>query len=487
MSKFNQIFNRVLPEIIPTRQENQVIHNIIEELKSYLKARAIELDIEYTSMEPQGSTGIKQTQLRDDFDVDFFIGLKMTQFEEKFNELSKNKLKQESKQYFLQLCNEWVIKSLKNTKFKEPSLFYAEHPYVRATYVSERTKVHVDIVLYLDLELEYIKENGPITSVDRSPWHGRFIRDNLTVSQKNDVRLLKQFFKACHCYGDKSAVGRMGFIGYSAELLIYYYKNLESLFLDFNNLPNNYLDFYNRSKNQIRKIMHMKGDHLIIIDPIDSNRNVASAISLRAYKYCNYKISQFIKNPKAEYFQIFPIEELSIDKDNPLQVKIFIVELKNNDPEVHYTINRDKLYSLAESIKSLGEREASHEQRFGSIEFELYFDDSIQEYNLAFYCEQPIISKTFLRRGPPTKDKKHAERFKEKNSGYLEKDEYLWVENVRDYTEFAEFLMHQVREKLPDNFSLINVAQSSNAKKTSAKKALFVLINMVLPFLNPPI
>jgi tRNA nucleotidyltransferase (CCA-adding enzyme) len=485
MSRFSQIFNKVLLEITPTQQEIQVIDKIVKELERYLKQRAIELDIKYTTMEPQGSTGIKQTQLKDDFDVDFFIGLDINQFEDKHKELSKNKLKEESKHYFLHLCNEWIIKSLKGSKFMQPNLFYAEHPYVRAIYVSDGKEIQVDIVLYLDLSLKYVKENGPITSVDRSPWHGRFIRDNLTVDQKNDVRLLKQFFKACHCYGDKSAVGRMGFIGYSAELLIYYYKSLESLFLDFNNLPSKYLDFYERSKNQLMKIAHMREDPLVIIDPIDKNRNVASAISLRAYKYCNHKISQFIQNPKVEYFQILPLKELIIDENHPLYAKTFIIDLKNDQVDVHYTINRDKLYSLAESIKSNGEREVSHDKRFGSIEFELYFEESTQEYNLAFYCEQPSISRTFLRKGPPLKDKLHVERFKEKNPDYIEKDMHLWVETVREFTEFVEFLESQVSEKLPDNFSLIKVAQSPNIKTESAKKALYVLIYMVLPFLKP--
>jgi tRNA nucleotidyltransferase (CCA-adding enzyme) len=64
MSRFAQIFDEVLQEIIPTQQEIQAIDNIVEELKQHLKVRAIELGIKYTSMEPQGSTGIKQTQLR---------------------------------------------------------------------------------------------------------------------------------------------------------------------------------------------------------------------------------------------------------------------------------------------------------------------------------------------------------------------------------------------------------------------------------------
>ena len=486
MSRFNQIFSKVLQEIVPTREEIQLIDEIVQELKNYLITRASELKIKFNAMDPQGSTGIKQTQLRNDFDIDLFIGLDFNQYKTKYKGLSKNKLKQESKKDFLQLCNEWIIKALDSTDFKDPNLFYAEHPYVRVNYISDNNnkEINIDIVLYFDLDVDYIKDYGPITSVDRSPWHGRFIRENLTSDQKNDVRLLKQFFKACHCYGDKSALGKMGFIGYSAELLIYHYKDLKSLFLDFANLRDKVFDYYKRSKTQIRKIAHMKTDPLVIIDPIDKNRNVASAISLRAYNYCNHQISKFIQNPSDDYFQIFPLKELSIDEDHPLYSKTFIVELKNTDPEVHYTINRDKLYSLAESIKSIGERELSHETRFESIEFELYFEDSTQEYNLAFYCKQPKISKTFLRKGPPTNEEKHVKRFKEKNPEYIEKNKYLWVETVREYTEFIDFLKNHIKDKVPENFEISNIAESSNAKRSSAKQALFILINMVLPFLN---
>lgn len=484
MSRFNQIFSKVLQEIVPTCEEIQLIEEIIQELKKLLKARASELNIKFNAMDPQGSTGIKQTQLRNDFDIDLFIGLDFNQYKTKYKGLSKNKLKQESKKDFLHLCNKWIIKALDSTGFKDPNLFYAEHPYVRVYYISGDKEINIDIVLYFDLDLEYIKEYGPITSVDRSPWHGNFIRTNLSNDQKNDVRLLKQFFKACHCYGDKSAVGKMGFIGYSAELLIYHYKNLESLFLDFANLRDKVFDEFGRSKAQIREIIHMKTDSLIIIDPIDRNRNVASAISLRAYKYCNYQISKFLQNPSEDFFQILPLKEFKIEENHPLYSKTFIVELENKDPEIHYTINRDKLYSLAESIKAIGERESSHEPRFESIEFELYFEDSIQEYNLAFYCKEPQISKTFLRKGPPAKEKGHAKRFKAKNPNYIERNKHLWVETVREYKEFIDFLKIYTKEKAPDNFEIINIAKSSNTKRSSAKQALFILINMVLPFLN---
>lgn len=296
MKSIDSVLDSVLKDITPTSQELELIQDITEQLGKLLKKKASELDIKYTKMESQGSTGIKQTQLKNNYDINYFIGLDYDLYKHKYDVLTKNKLKKESKHDFLALCNKWIIPALKNTPFKKPELLYAEHPYVSVTYEFEAKLIKIDIVLYFDLSLEYIQENGPITAVDRSPWHGRFIRDNLTPEQKNDVRLLKQFFKANHSYGDKSALGRGGFIGYSSELLIYHFKTLEGVFINFNSLEKTPLDYYGRPLKDLRKIIHFENDALLIIDPIDKNRNVASAISKRAYRYCNRKIQELLEN-----------------------------------------------------------------------------------------------------------------------------------------------------------------------------------------------
>ncbi|TFF93215.1 MAG: hypothetical protein EU544_06200, partial [Promethearchaeota archaeon] len=385
MNSYQSIFQEILNEIIPTQSELDLIDFIVKEIRELLQARAKELHIEYTQIEPQGSTGIKQTQLRNDFDIDLFVGLNYDSYREKYEGLSKNKFKKESKKDFLYLCNEWIIEALKDNRFENSRLLYAEHPYVSLDYLSEsHDRIKIDVVLYFDLSSEYIKKNGPVTAVDRSPWHGRFVKENLTPDQKNDVRLLKQFFKACHSYGDKSAVGMVGFIGYSAELLIYHYGTVLKVLKDFKNLPHNPLDYYQRTKKQLNKIKHFTNDFLIIVDPIDENRNVASAISEKAYRYCNFQVQQFLKEPKKEAFVINPIKvpDLS-DQTDPLLSKIFLMEFENTDPERHYTINRDKLYSLGDSIKAHAEKEFSHQERFGTIYFEVYFEHTQNEYNLA--------------------------------------------------------------------------------------------------------
>ncbi|MFW9826757.1 MAG: hypothetical protein ACFFEY_03945 [Candidatus Thorarchaeota archaeon] len=483
MNKFRNIFSEVLKEITPTQREIEFINNIADKLKGLLDKKAKEQHISYTKIEPQGSTGIKQTQLKNDFDIDFFIGLDYNQYKHKYEGLNKSKLRKESKEEFLSLCNNWIFQSLTYDEFQNPRLLYAEHPYVTVDYFENNFKIKIDIVLYFDINLEYIKKYGPITAVDRSPWHGYFVRDNLTPKQKNDVRLLKQFFKACHSYGDKSAVGKVGFIGYSAELLIYYFDNILNLFKNFKHLSQKPLDYYNRSKKELLEIAHFQNDYIIVIDPIDQNRNVASAISERAYKYCNHRINEFLEHPDDQFFKIEPIREIDLsDHGNQILSQIYIIELFNTQREIHYTINRDKLYSLGDSIKNNGEKEFSHIEKFGQIIFELYFEEEINEYNLAFYCEKPNISKSYIRRGPPIDDSKHAQNFVRKNPSYYQKEGYLWVETSREFNKFYEFLKNYINNHTPQNFRINNCSNAFNTKTSSGKKTINILKNMVLPF-----
>ncbi len=483
MNSVRELLTEVLKDIVPTESELELIEKIVEKVKKLLDQKAKEIHVEYKIIEPQGSTGIKQTQLKNDFDIDIFVGLPFDSNNLQYKQMSKNQLKKEAKKDFLKLCKEWIVRALVGKEFKNPQILYAEHPYVQIEYNTPELATDLDIVLYFELSLDHIVKHGPITAVDRSPWHGRFVRDNLTSDQKNDVRLLKQFFKACHSYGDKSAVGKMGFIGYSAELLIYHFKDLMTLFKNFQDLPKHPLDYYNRPLKELLNITHFQNDFLILTDPTDLNRNVASAIAEQAFKYCNYKIGQFLISPSKDYFEIKPLPEANLhDTSNPLRTKVFVIEFESTSDETHYTIFRDKLYSLGESIKANGEKEFSHAERFGSIIFEVYFEDRFKHYCMAIYCEKTTISETYQRKGPKLTDKLHCQKFKEKNPIFFEKNGYLWVDSRRDFTDFSSFLKSFVSDKIPDNLSIINLSEAIHTKTSTGKKAIYVLETMILPF-----
>ena len=101
---------------------------------------------------------------------------------------------------------------------------------------------------------------------------------------------------------------------------------------------------------------------------------------------------------------------------------------------------------------------------------------------MAIFCEKPEIGETYLRRGPPSKDQAHSKKFKRKNPQWFEKDGFLWVKAVRDYSHFLEFLSALINEKIPDNLSIVNVSNSKGIKTVSGRRCMYVLLNMVLPF-----
>ena len=80
------------------------------------------------------------------------------------------------------------------------------------------------------------------------------------------------------------------------------------------------------------------------------------------------------------------------------------------------------------------------------------------------------------------KEENHAKNFKRKNPGYFEKEGYLWVEMMRDYKDFSDFLHDFIKERIPENLKIINTSNSLNVRTSSGKKTIEILKNMVLPF-----
>ncbi|MFA5771284.1 MAG: CCA tRNA nucleotidyltransferase [Thermoplasmata archaeon] len=141
---------------------------------------------------------------------------------------------------------------------------YAEHPYIHGKFKGYT----VDIV-----PCYQIKEiSQKMTAVDRTPFHTSYVIEHMNDEKKNDVRILKQFLKGVGIYGAEAEV--QGFSGYLCELLILRYGSL-------NNLMKNAVKWkigeaISLDNNTTKRFE----EPFIFIDPVDKNRNVASALSL---------------------------------------------------------------------------------------------------------------------------------------------------------------------------------------------------------------
>jgi len=176
-------------------------------------------------------------------------------------------------------------------------LGFAEHPYVEA----EVEGCTADIVPSSEMH----QGDSVITSVDRTPLHTRFITGKLDSTEKrNEVRVLKQFMKGIEVYGAELKVG--GFSGYLCELLIVNYGSFEGVLRAA-------AQWRERTVIDICPACSEKpaeeafSAHLVIVDPVDSGRNAAAAVTVQSYSTFISAARWFLKRPSIEFF--LPPEE----------------------------------------------------------------------------------------------------------------------------------------------------------------------------------
>jgi len=474
--RFDIIRSDVLGKIRPTREENQTIHAIVSQVSRIIDEwNKSHENYPYEFISPQGSTGTKQTHLRDASDIDLFIFLNPDDYKEIIK--ADTKTRTHISILFRKYCEEWIIPALKKEITEEIYIAYAEHPYVS-------TKVQgydIDIVFSFILPEERIQKYGPITAVDRTYYHTKFVNENLSDAQIDDVRILKSFFKKCYSYGDKAPIARGGFIGYAAELMIYHFKNIWNVFKDFHALPFNAIDFFGRSIEDLKKITRFQRDFLIIIDPTDKNRNVAASISERAWIYCSKQIESFFDDPHVEMLLEKKIQNFLDKTDSELNNHFVIAEIVQIS-DSHYTKIRDKLYSLAESIKSVASTEFDHSIRFPKVNYSIYFNPSNNRFSLAFYTSQFHIDPEFLRKGPKVENSRNFEKFKAKHPNLIIKNSYSYVLEKRKFTNFFELFQKTINERMFDEIKLINISIPKFCQYDESLMALQVLQKCILPF-----
>jgi tRNA CCA-adding enzyme len=457
-----EIRKRILEEITPSENEVRNQRDAIEEITTVLMEKGDESGWKYSFIEAHGSTGQKQTQLRGASDIDIFVGLAPVDYPKILDLLAGERFKAID-QLMESIIEDWFKPSLSKMDINRVVKSYSQHPYLNL----RMRGLDVDILGCFDLDSQRLMREGPITAVDRTVHHTQYVIENLTEKMRGDVRILKSFVRAAHAYGDKCAVGRMGFTGYSLELLIIFCQNLEHAFDSLYNLDQNPIDPLMRSMKQLKKIDAFRDDVVFIIDPTDYNRNVASSFSPRAYKWIRLQIEQLRKAISVEEWdRAFEILKESPIPTDPIpewvRRHMFVYEF-SSDGSVHYTILRDKLHRLAKIISRKLEEERTGEKRFGKSLYEIVFDE--QSFALGFLVEQPQIFDFYVRKGPPIHLHKAVAQFKREHRNAYEKNGYIWAEEQRKW-KHPDALVKSMLSRHPIDGLTLQETQSSISQKT---------------------
>ena len=268
---------------------------------------------------------------------------------------------------------------------------YAEHPYSSGTFEG----LDVDLVPCYDIE----STDKLMTPVDRSPFHTRYVLSKVDDSMCDQIRLTKRFMKGISAYGAEPDV--RGFSGYLCEILTIKYGN-------FRKLLENAKDWTPGTV----VVIEDEGPHidepLVVYDPVDAKRNVASAVHedtlMRFVEACN----AYLGCPKMEFF--FPNKRKPFGRDE-------LSELADRKGCRMVSVSFDRPDIILENLHAqIWRTEYALEKKLLFHEFEVLsavhrlYDD---RFTIIFSLRTDTLSDTQIRTGPPVKVKS-SEAFLEK-------------------------------------------------------------------------
>jgi tRNA nucleotidyltransferase (CCA-adding enzyme) len=264
----SSLISKVLPLCEPTHSQERRIATIAQEAKALVDSYVTRLD-EVVDVVFGGSFA-KGTWLPDHADIDIFVKIKPSVGIDKFEEMGR----------------EIGSKALKNYG---PKLRYSDHPYVEV-FVK---KVRVNVVPCYDVE-----QGKWQSAADRSPFHTRYISSNFDDEKRRQARLLKKFLKSVGIYG--AEISTEGFSGYVSEVLVLKYSSFENLLCAAADWQERQIIAVSDYDSDFVRVFNSP---VIIIDPVDSRRNLGTAISPESVAKFMLAARKFIEKPSLDFFK----------------------------------------------------------------------------------------------------------------------------------------------------------------------------------------
>ncbi len=397
--------NLILGKIEPSPEEKRRVESLANKLIQIINQEAHKEDIPAEAI-LVGSVA-KGTRLAGKADVDIFITFPLS--------CSLDYLKEKG----LKLGHHCIEKM--GSEYEER---YASHPYVTGFI----NGYQIDLV-----PCYTIKSGSELKSaVDRTVLHTEYIKANLKPIQKGEVLLLKRFMQVVGCYGSEFKVG--GFPGYLAELLILEYgtflRVLEAAARNW--MPGFRVDL------EAHGTAGRFHEPLVVVDPVDENRNVAAALTMQKMADFVVAAQRYLDNPSQDFFFI---------KDQKVNLKHLKEEFQSHGTEsliLHFPsplIPEDALYpqirktehSLVDILKRAG--------------FRVWGNDSISYQGQVY-----IILELEVHRLPPLKrhygpqvwNRVHSQSFLDKYQPHCWVEDDTWVALIPREHASAQSLLKYV-------------------------------------------
>ncbi len=268
---------------------------------------------------------------------------------------------------------------------------YAEHPYTRGFFRG----IQVEIVPCYRIT----DASQRMSAVDRTPLHVDYVLGHLNGDQGDQIRLLKAWSEGIGLYGAEAKI--RGFSGYLCELLVLKYGSFRGVLeasLGWRRGVVLELD---------RAAARAFEEPLVLVDPVDPNRNVASAVSLEQMATFVHAAREYLREPRESFFFPKPLKPLSVARLRSLARKrggvLLAVSLRA--PAVTDDVVWPQLRKAHRAFLDAFAREgfAVHDSRFDVCGKDAVF---------LFEFQTAVLPRVLRHEGPP-----------------------VWVKNSKDFQE----------------------------------------------------
>ena len=356
-----------------------------------------------------GGSYAKGTWTPEKIDVDIFVKLKKSISEKKFSVFGKKIRFNALKKY-------------------RPYVRYSEHPFVEAL---------VDGTLVNVVPCYDVKKGEWKSAADRSTFHTEFMSEKLTGQMKNDISLLKCMMKVNGVYG--AEIASQGFSGYVTEVLVYYFGSFSNVIKEISKIKKN---------GKIGESSRKFDSPIIIIDPIDSNRNLGTAISMENLSKFVLVSRAYLRKPSLSFFTN---KKLKLSKQKELEKNTLVVEFsyKNRSEDIIFGQIKRAANSLESQLTNEGFRVLRNDAM-------IYDADKAA---ILILVENILINKNQIRTGPEFFEDRFSSKFIEVN---VKKSKLMWVDKFgklqslqkRNYHNAKLFLNKTLEEKNLSKFGI---------------------------------
>jgi len=439
-SNIEKILETARKKTTPTKKEREKVQSLaatlVERVKTWAKKEGIKAQVRV-----EGSVA-KDTWLRDEPDIDIFMQVPTSTPREAFGTKCLNIAK-------------------KATKGAEQIERFAEHPYLEAIVNSIRVNI---------VPCYQTKPGEWISATDRTPYHTDYVKTRLDERLKAEVRLLKLFMKGTGVYGAEIKVG--GFSGYLTELLTLHYGSFVDVLKSAASWRHPWtIDYENHYKGRESELPKIFEEPLIVIDPIDKGRNVASAVRKQRLDELIAASRAFLKNPSPNFF--YPKETRPFKKEDLLRAirkrGTALVFVQFGKTEAVPDILWGQLYRTHRSLRKM-----LHQNDFNVLRSTVWSNEQNMSV-FVFEVESRLLPVAKKHWGPPIDKRIECENFLRKHvkstvtvSGPYVEDGRWAVEICRKHADVVDLLT----EKLKDGGRQVGVAELISKTLANSMKIL---------------